>query len=436
MTGNATAAVDLLNRHFLLEYPSEAIEQIEGLEPTMAGLYLADQSIPLVLSILKRLTPDISSSVFSHLPDPVIQKLLVESNPNEMVTLLGQMTEGERERCLSLVDPSIKKDFAVMAAYPDNSAGRLMDTRFHVFRENMEVRQCLRRLRTSKYKTSRRTVFLVNSENQLSSRVEMQDLALAEPMQLLSELSFPIRAVVNPTDPREEVVAKLEEFKLANLPVVDLSGHLIGVVGYDALVKAAEEEATVDIQTMFGVSKDERALSKPGFAIRKRLPWLHINLVTAFLAAGVVGFFEDTIAKFTALAILLPVVAGQSGNAGAQALAVTMRGLALKEISIRQWATVVLKEATVGLVNGVAVALTTAVGVYFWSHSLGLSFVIGISMVISMVAAGIAGASVPIVLTRLGQDPATASSIILTTVTDIAGFMSFLGIATLLSSLI
>ncbi len=230
------------------------------------------------------------------------------------------------------------------------------------------------------------------------------------------------------------MVAKLEEFKLSNLPVVDLSGHLIGVVGYDALVKAAEEEATLDIQTMFGVSKDERALSKPGFSIRKRLPWLQINLLTAFLAAGVVGLFENTIARFTALAVLLPVVAGQSGNAGAQALAVTMRGLALKEISVRQWTTIVLKEVTVGFVNGVAVASTTALGVYVWSRSLGLAAVISLSMVLSMVAAGIAGASVPIVMTRLGQDPATASSIILTTVTDVAGFFSFLGIAVLLSN--
>lgn len=435
MTGNAHTAVYALNRQFLLDYPSEAIDQIEELEPAMASLFLADQSIPLILSILGRLTPDIASSVFIHLPDSIIQKLIVESNPNEMVTLLGQIYEEKKERCLSLVHPSIKKDFEVMAAYPDNSAGRLMDTRFNVFRENMEVKQCLRRLRTLKYK-SKRTIFLVNSENKLNSRVDMQDLALAEPLQLLSELSFPIRTFANPTDPREEVVAKMENFKLSNLPVVDLSGRLIGVVGYDALVKAAEEEATLNIQTMFGVSKDERALSKPLFSIQKRLPWLHINLVTAFLAAGVVGFFEDTIAKFTALAILLPVVAGQSGNAGAQALAVTMRGLALKEISIRQWAAVVLKETAVGFINGSAVALTTSIGVYFWSHSLGLSLIIGISMVLSMVAAGIAGASVPIVLTRLGQDPATASSIILTTVTDIAGFLSFLGIATLLSSLL
>lgn len=435
MAGNVVTAVDALNRQFLLDYPSEAVEQMEELEPAVACAHLINQSVPLVISILKRLTADIASSIFSRLPDSVIQKLLLEANPNEMLSLLGQMDADEKERCLSLVDPLIKKDFESMAAYPENAAGRLMDTRFHVFRENMEVRQCLRRLRTLRYKSTR-TIFLVNSENRLSARVDMRDLALAEPLQLLSELSFPIRTFVDPMDSREDVVAKLEEFKLSNLPVVDVSGRLIGVVGYDALVKAAEEEATLDIQTMFGVSKEERVLSKPVFSIRKRLPWLHINLLTAFLAAGVVGIFEGTIAKFTALAILLPVVAGQSGNAGAQALAVTMRGLALKEISIRQWAAVVLKEATVGFVNGVAVALTTSIGVYFWSHSLGLAFVIGISMVLSMVAAGIAGASVPIVLTRLGQDPATASSIILTTVTDVAGFLSFLGIATLLSNLL
>jgi magnesium transporter len=132
----------------------------------------------------------------------------------------------------------------------------------------------------------------------------------------------------------------------------------------------------------------------------------------------------------------LPVVAGQSGNAGAQALAVTMRGLALREITGRQWLSVLIKELKVGIINGTAIAITTSIGVYFWSRSMGLALVIGLSMILAMIAAGIAGASVPIVLTRLGQDPATASSIILTTVTDIAGFFSFLGIATALSNLL
>ena len=202
------------------------------------------------------------------------------------------------------------------------------------------------------------------------------------------------------------------------------------------MVHSVQEDAMADMQTMVGASKDERALSSPFFAIKKRLPWLQINLLTAFMAAAVVGLFEGMIAKFTALAVLLPVVAGQSGNEGAQALAVTMRGLALREILIRQWSRVTVKEVNVGLMNGIAVAIMCGIGVYFWAGSVGLVIVIAISMVLAMVAAGFAGAVVPIVLTRLGQDPVQSSSIVLTTVTDIADFFSFLGIATLLSSML
>jgi magnesium transporter len=435
MTGNANAVIETLNRQFFLDYPSEAVKELELFDPQLSGKLLSSQSTLLVGNILELLSPDTTTSIFKCLPDSVIKSLLTESNPSLMISLLGKLEEDECSRYLLLVDPYIQNDYRTMMSYAENSAGRLMDTRSHVFRENMTVRQCLRRLRELKFKPTR-TLFLVNDKNKLVSRVEMQDLALAESMQELRELAQPLQAFVNPTDPREEVVSKMEEFKISNLPVLDLTGGLVGVVRYDALVKAVEEEATVDIQTMVGVSKDERALSKPMFAVKKRLPWLQINLLTAFLAASVVGLFEATIAKYTALAVLLPVVAGQSGNTGAQALAVTMRGLALKEISIRQWKAVVFKEMWVGFLNGIAVALTTSAGVYFWSHSAGLAMVIGVSMVISMVLAGLAGASVPIVLTRLGQDPATASSIVLTTVTDVAGFFSFLGIATLLSHLL
>jgi len=188
--------------------------------------------------------------------------------------------------------------------------------------------------------------------------------------------------------------------------------------------------------TMVGASEQERALSSPLFAVRKRLPWLQINLLTAFLAASVVGLFEDTIARVTALAVLLPVVAGQSGNTGAQALAVTMRGLALREVRTRQWLLVASKEAVAGAGNGIAVSLTTAFAVYLWSQSPGLTLVIGISMVLSMTLAGLSGAIIPMALTALRQDPAQSSSIILTTVTDVVGFFSFLGIATLLMGML
>jgi magnesium transporter len=224
----------------------------------------------------------------------------------------------------------------------------------------------------------------------------------------------------------------METHQLTDLPVLDIDGRLVGAVRYRNLIAAAEDEATAALQTMVGVSKDERALSTVGFAVRRRLPWLHINLATAFLAATVVGLFESTIAQFTALAVLLPVVAGQSGNTGAQALAVTMRGLALREIRARHWPRVVFKEASAGFWNGLAVAVTTSAGVWVWSQSPGLAGIIGISMVLSMVIAGVAGAAIPILLTVAGQDPAQSSSIVLTTITDVAGFFSFLGIATLL----
>jgi len=219
------------------------------------------------------------------------------------------------------------------------------------------------------------------------------------------------------------------------MPKLEASGRASTSVP-TALVAAVRDEVSADLQTMVGAGAQERALSRVSFAVRKRLPWLEINLVTAFLAAAVVGLFESTIARFTALAVLLPVVAGQSGNTGAQALAVTMRGLAVREIRLRHWLAVARKEIGVAAINGAAVALTTALGVYVWSRSFGLALVIAVSMVLSMVVAGFAGAVTPMVLTRLGQDPAQSSSIILTTVTDVAGFFSFLGIATLLASLL
>ena len=279
-------------------------------------------------------------------------------------------------------------------------------------------------------------MFVIDSDNRVIGQVPLQTLALAQPESPLRELMLAVPAAVHPTDGREDVVATAEKHRLADLPVVDLDGRLIGVIPQQQLVQALQAEAAADIGAMVGVSPQERALSKPWFAIKKRLPWLQINLVTAFLAAAVVGIFESTIAQFTALAVLLPVVAGQAGNAGAQAQAVTMRGLALREVTTRQWLVVTAKEVGVGLVNGIAIAATCGVGVWLWSDSLGLVLVISAAMVLAMVVAGFAGAVVPMVLTRLGQDPAQSSSIILTTVTDVAGFFAFLGIATLLSGLL
>jgi magnesium transporter len=324
--------------------------------------------------------------------------------------------------------------------YPAGSAGRVMDKRIPSFRGEQPAALTLEQLRQSKPKDLRQ-LFIVDAERRLVGIVDIHDLMIAEPTDMLKEIARPASATVSPFDDREEVAQKLRDFQLDSLPVIDIHGRLIGAIRHDALIKTLEEAASVDIQMMVGAGREERALSEPVFAVRKRLPWLQINLATAFLAAAVVGLFESTIAQFTALAVLMPVVAGQSGNSGAQALAVTMRGLALREISTRHWFRVLFKEARVGIINGLAIAATTAAAVLVWglvknTENSGLALVIGIAMVLSMIIAGVAGAVIPIALTRLGQDPAQSSTIVLTTVTDVAGFMSFLGIAALLSSLL
>jgi magnesium transporter len=200
----------------------------------------------------------------------------------------------------------------------------------------MSVADALERLRLIQ-RSGLRELFVIDDEGRLAGRVEVQDLALAARELPLADITRGVIAVVNELDPREEVVETLQKQPITALPVINIGGRLVGVIRQAELVAAVEEESSIDIQTMVGASADERALSSPGFAVKKRLPWLQINLLTAFLAAAVVGVFESTIARFTALAVLLPVVAGQSGNAGAQALAVTMRGLVLREISLRHW---------------------------------------------------------------------------------------------------
>lgn len=435
MENTADIAIRALDRRFLLDHPWRAVQQIESMPAADAAAALAPQPAPVLAPVILRLTPNVACNLLRKLPDELVAAVLSEMLPNEALRLLAYLDEEERDSMLAGVDKAIASEIRRLMTYPEDSAGRLMDTRIRHFRGTATVAQTLAELRTARARTTR-SLFLVDENNRLSGKVGIQDIAVSEPGTKLEALATPVSATVTPITPRDEVVELLERHLLADLAVVDLDGRLLGVIYHARLLQAIHEDASADIQAMVGVSRDERALSPAVFAVRKRLPWLQINLLTAFMAAAVVGLFEDTIARFTALAVLLPVVAGQSGNAGAQALAVTMRGLALREISVRHLLRVMFKEMSVGFLNGLAVALTCGIGVYLWSGSIGLVLVIAMSMVLAMVAAGFAGAVVPITLVRLGQDPAQSSSIVLTTVTDIAGFFSFLGIATLLAGML
>ncbi len=420
----------MLARRYAALYPDEVASLAETLPAADAVTLLRRFSLADAAVIVGRLRPDAAADLLEELPPEEFSRLLPLLHPGKTASVLARLAAEPRALLLASLDRGPAQELATLMAYPLDSAGGIMDPRITTFRPDSTVRDAVKRIRQLGSKRIS-DVFLVDDDGMLIGAVTLQDLVAAELGGKLVDLRAPQTVRVQAMAPRDEIIELFEQSRAASVPVVDFDGRVLGVIRQAELVAAVQTEASADVQTMVGASKDERALSGIPFAVRRRLPWLHVNLGTAFLAAAVVGLFEGTIARFTALAVLLPVVAGQSGNTGAQALAVTMRGLALREIRTTHWWRVALKEVGAGAVNGAAVALITGGAVFVWSGSIGLAGVIMTAMVLSMTIAGLAGASVPIVLARLGQDPAQASSIILTTVTDIIGFLSFLGLATL-----
>lgn len=417
-------------------------------QPALAAHMLESLDIDAALPLLDTCDPDTLVAVLNELPPGNARLFLERCNISlaaaviddlpipRAAAMLRSMPDARRQSLLDALNPELAVLIGQLLARPANSAAAMMDPRLLHLQPSMRVEEALDLLRAQQFhrrpSQSRRVLLLLDAERRPLGIVAIQDLALADRDEHLQEYMQDIPAKVHALATREEILAVLDKHHVSSLPVVDDEQRLLGIVRQEELNAIAREGAIGDIQAMFGVNREEQALSPPLFSVRQRLPWLQINLLTAFAAAAVVGLFEDTIASYTALAILLPVVAGQSGNTGAQALAVVMRGLALREISLTHSSRVLRKELQVGIINGLGVAVTTALGVYLWSGSAGLMLIIALAMILSMGLAGIAGASVPLMLTRLGLDPAQSSSIILTTITDIAGFFSFLGIATLL----
>jgi magnesium transporter len=416
-------------------YPDEIASRLEQLDARAGSEILKLLGPVNGAEVLSRISGQVASEVFAAQELERRVELLESMEPARAVALMGRISDAERNRTIEAMPKSSGHELRRLLDYPIGSAGHLMDPLVTTLRADTTVEEALQRVR-GQFPRRVLDVFVVDSDGRLSGSASLQDVATARAGTRLGDIAKSDPPRVGDMASREEIAEILESKRISSLPVVDFEHRVMGVIRYDALMDTVERQATSDMQSMVGASREERALSKVSFAVRKRLPWLQVNLLTAFVAAAVVGLFEDTIAQFTALAVLLPVVAGQSGNTGAQALAVIMRGLSLREITPRHWLRVVTKEALVGVLNGIAVALVTGLAVFLWSSSVGLAVVISTSMVASMAMAAMAGAAIPILLQKIGQDPAQSSSIVLTTVTDVTGFLSFLGLATLFSSIL
>ena len=311
----------------------------------------------------------------------------------------------------------------------------MMSTNFLAFRTEATVHEVVERIRQlvqKRYPSS--YAYVVDEQDRLKGVMNMRDLLLAEPDQRLGSLMRTDVFTIHCFTDREEAAAELGKRRYFAAPVVDHDGRILGIIKAEQLIQGVQEEITGDLQRMFGAGGDERCFSPISYSLRKRLPWLHVNLATAFLAAGVVSMFEDIIAKITVLAVFLPVVAGQGGNAGAQSLAIVMRGLVMREVPKDKVKRLILKETWLGTISGTVTGLATALVAWAWHGNPWLGLVIGLAMIVNLFAAGLAGAAIPVLMKALGLDPAQCSSIILTTVTDVVGFFAFLGFAVVFQS--
>lgn len=424
-----------LHEAFFVDHAEEAGQLLESFDPDEI-VHLIEATPPRVIAdLLSSMNPAVAAETLGRLPDEVGIQALRSLTPGDTANLLLRLSKKRHQALLRRLPRLLAKDIRLFMEYPAESVGNLMDVRAFALPEDLTVEEAIRNVRTHAPKDLH-DIYVIDRGRHLVGVLSVRDLLLLDPDERLQSVMRRDVIHIHPMEDREQLVDLFAAQRFMTIPVVDLDERLLGVIKNEDIIKASQEEATADLQTMVGASRDERALSPVWFSVRKRLGWLEVNLVTAFLAAFVVGMFEDVIAKFTALAILLPVVAGQSGNTGAQSLAVVMRGLALRDIRPAQWLRVISKEAGVALLNGIAIAATTSLAVYLWSRSAGLTMIIGFSMVTSMCIAGLCGAVIPIILKSLNQDPAQSSSIILTTVTDIVGFFSFLGLATAFSQLL
>lgn len=364
-----------------------------------------------------------------------IAALIYELSDDDAADIIGELNPEARKRVLAALPAPDAGEILGLLHYDEESAGGIMTTELVAVVESLSAAEAIEEVRRQARGIGDfYNVFVVDSARRLRGTMSLQSLVTAAPRQRVAELVEPVVATVNSDMDQEEVGRILARYNLVAVPVVDVRGRLLGRITFDDVIDVIEAETTEDILKFGGVSDEEEIRGGWGDAVRSRLPWLLVYLGTASLGAGVVYHFQGTIEALPLLAVLMPIIAGSGGNTGTQALAVTVRRLALsRERVSRRWS-IVGKELLVGLGNGFAMGVVFGLAVLvltrFTGYSAILALVVMLSMWLNLVVAGFAGAFVPIVLEQLGLDPAVVSSIFVTTLTDLIGFFLLLGLAT------
>ena len=412
---------------------ADLVEQLDDVDEQVRVLELlpADVSAEALAEIESHEHPE---EILSSLDPRRIAELLAELPDDDAVDLIGQLSPEEQARVLATLPKVEAGALRRLLRYDEESAGGIMTTELVSVDIGLSATQAIEEIRRQAREMTEEfySVYVVDPYRRLQGTVGLQDLVLADPNSLIADILHPVSATV-PVDMDQEHVARLmARYNVPSLPVVGPNDALLGRITFDDVMDVIEAEQTEDIFRLVGVSEEEPV--RGGFldTIRVRLPWLMLNLFTAAAAAAVVWFFQDTIGELVILAAVMPIIAGMGGNAGTQTLAVTVRRLALSdEPSGRRWG-VAAKEMLVGLTNGLVLGAIAGVGGYLLEGQPVFGLVVLLAMWGNFVVASFAGAFVPVLLERLGADPAVASSVFVTTFTDIFGFFLLLGLASTL----
>ncbi len=398
----------------------EQVRVFRLLNPPQAGAVLAELDDQVLLELVRALDETEVSKILDQMPsDDVVE--VVEELPRE-----------QAEKILDLMEEEKSEEVQELLEYGEGTAGRLMSPRVVAVNEHVTVAQAIDHIRKSAGGEDAFYLYVVDDHEHLVGVVPLHRLVTAEP-------TAPIRAIrtedvesVRVDTDQEEVARLVERYNVLEVPVVDADRRLLGRISVDDVIDVIHEEATEDIQRLGGVGGDETVLDPPQAVFVKRLVWRLINLGTAVLAASVIGVFESSIQALATLAVFMPIVASMGGIGTTQTATVVVRGIALGEMTAGVLRRVLWKEVWLGFMTGVANALVLAVIAYLWKGSWLLALILGLALIFNMVVAPVVGTLVPVALKAFRVDPAIASSVIITTFTDVCGFFSFLGLATLL----
>jgi magnesium transporter len=432
-----TRAIQAADTAFLREIVGELHEAdlgdlIAALEPDDRVSLVELTGADFDFSALNEVDDSVREEILEELEPETVAEGVRELESDDAVELLEGLDEEDQEEILEKLPLSERVALERRLLYPENSAGRRMQTEFIAVPPDWNVGQAIDYMRETPELPDRfYEIYAVDAAQHWQGAVSLDALLRSRRPVPLADLIDEDRRRVSVMDDQGEVARLFGKYNLVAAPVVDTANRLVGVITIDDVVDVIEEEADEDLKALGGVTSDEELSDNVWTIARGRFNWLLVNLATAFLASSVLGLFQGQLEQMVALAVLAPIVASQGGNAATQTMTVAVRALATRELGPNNAYRVIMREGMVGLVNGLAFAVITGIAAVAWFKIPALGIVIGLAMVCNLIAGALGGILIPMVLERVQADPAVASGTFVTTVTDVVGFFSFLGIATL-----